>query len=99
MNKALTKSEVNHLRRLLGYVRCNIGQSPDELVATVRGIAGKIDGIDEQGKQRLVESHAKSSSVPAYVRDAVKSLEKAIKEQYGEVVDAEKAQVKIEETK
>jgi hypothetical protein len=53
MNRALSKAEVNHLRRLIGYVRCEIMQSPDELVATVQSICPAIGEISDEGKQRL----------------------------------------------
>src|SRR5690348_1691385 len=90
MAKQLSKSDVNHLRRLLGWVRCEVGQSPEELVATVRHIASKID-IGEYGKQRMVEAHQQASRVPKYIRAALKALEKHVREAEGEVVDAETA--------
>jgi hypothetical protein len=74
----LKQSDINHLRRLLGYVRCEIGQSPDEMVATVRSILPAIGAPSEEGKQRLVESHQKAVKVPAYIRAAVRALGKAI---------------------
>ena len=87
MNRALTKAEVNHLRRLIGYVRCEILQSPDELVATVQSICPSIGEISEEGKQRLVESYEKAIAVPKYVRDAIRSLEKVVIENQGEILD------------
>jgi len=87
MNRALSKAEVNHLRRLIGYVRCEIMQSPDELVATVQSICPTIGEISEEGKQRLVESYEKAIAVPKYVRDAIKALEKVIIENQGEILD------------
>lgn len=87
MNRALSKAEVNHLRRLIGYVRCEILQSPDELIATVQNIFPAIGEISEEGKQRLVSSYEKAIAVPKYVRDAIKSLEKVIIENQGEILD------------
>ena len=87
MNRALTKAEVNHLRRLIGYVRCEILQSPDELVATVQSICPSIGEISEEGKQRLVESYEKAIAVPKYVRDAIKALNKVVIENQGEILD------------
>ena len=87
MNRALTKAEVNHLRRLIGYVRCELLQSPDELVATVQQIYPAIGEISEEGKRRLVDSYEKAIAVPKYVRDAIKSLEKVIIENQGEILD------------
>lgn len=74
----LTQAQANHLWRLLGWVKCEIWQSPDELVATVRSIAPQLKDISEEGKARLVQQHQKASNVPKYVRSAVKSLRKAI---------------------
>lgn len=74
----LTRGEVMHLRRLLGWVACEIGQTPDELVATVRNIVPKIGEVSEEGKARLVQAHQQSCNVPKYVRDAVRALHIAI---------------------
>lgn len=74
----LTTAELNHLRRLLGWVSCEVGQAPDELVATVRDLIPTIGPVTEEAKSRLVQSHQKASNVPLYVRAAVKSLQKAI---------------------
>lgn len=75
----LTESEVRHLHRLLGWVSCEIGQAPDEIVATVQHIASKINGpISQEGKARLVQAHAEACNVPAYVRAALKALRKRL---------------------
>jgi hypothetical protein len=82
-------SDLNHLRRLLGWVSCEIGQTPDELVATVQAISDKLGPVDiaDEGKQRLVEAHDKARAVPAYVHTALKALRKTI--QPGEAVGVE----------
>lgn len=87
----LSKSDVNHLRRLLGWIKCDIGQSPEEMVATIFTLATKLEGFDvsEEGKQRLLDSYKKSDAVPKYVRAAVKALADSIKDEPGEIVDAE----------
>jgi hypothetical protein len=84
-------SDINHLRRLLGYVRCEIGQSPEEFMETMRKIAPVCGEPDEGGKQRLVESYQQSKRVPKYVRAAVKALEKIVAEEEGEVVETQSA--------
>ena len=73
----MKRSDLNHLRRLVAWVQCEIDQSPDELVATVRTVADKLGHpeISPEAKQRLVESHDKARLVPKYVRDAVKALD------------------------
>ncbi|WP_241076037.1 hypothetical protein [Achromobacter insuavis] len=76
----MKQSDLNHLRRLLGWVRCDIGQDPAGQQQTVIDIAGKlgIDSIDVDAKARLVEGYRRAEAVPVYVRDAVKALEKAV---------------------
>lgn len=93
INPALTDSEVNHLRRLLGYMRCEVGQTPDEIVETMRGIAPTVGPISDDAKARMVAHHAKAASIPKYVRAAIKALEKTLVKQYGEVVDVDVAEV------
>lgn len=88
-NCTLKQSDINHLRRLLGWVRCEIGQTPEEFVETVRSISAALSDISDEGKARLVEHHQRAESVPKYVRAAVKALEKTIKHHDGQVVDAE----------
>lgn len=76
----LTEAQINHLRRLLGWVRCDIGQSPDEYVETMRKIAPYVGTPDEGAQQRIMAGYNKSRAVPKYVRDAVKSLESIVRE-------------------
>lgn len=89
MPKTLSNAEINHLRRLLGWVECEIGQSPEEIAETVKSIAPAVGEPDDASKQRLVESYEKAASVPKYLRQAVKALKKAMADQQGDVVDAE----------
>ncbi|MDU8350713.1 hypothetical protein RYA05_02275 [Pseudomonas syringae pv. actinidiae] len=89
MSKTLKDAEVNHLRRLLAWIECEHGQSPEELVATVKEIAPAIGDLSDEAKQRLVASHEKAASVPKYIRQAVKMLRKSIADTEGEIVDAE----------
>lgn len=85
----LSQSDINHLRRLLGYVRCEIGQEPDEVINTVRGILPYVDP-DDEGKERLVKIYQKSVTVPKYVRAAIKALEKHVRGD-GRETDEDKA--------
>lgn len=83
----MKQSEVNHLRLLLGWVRCEIGQSPDELVSTMQEIASKVDwDIDVLAKQRLVDAHDAARKIPKYVRAAEKALTKMLRDR-SEVID------------
>lgn len=86
MAKELNKAQVNHLRRLLGWVRCEIPPSPDEVVKIVHGIAPVID--NEDAKQKMVAWHREAASVPKYIRAALKALEPVVAEAKGEIVDA-----------
>jgi len=78
----MTPAELNHLRRLIGWVRCEIGQSPDEMIATMNEVARLLGNLplEEAERARLVEAHANSVNVPKYVRSAVKALEKIVSE-------------------
>ncbi len=88
MRPRLKDSEVNHLRLLLGWVRCEIGQSPEENIETMRKIAPHCPDISDEGKARLIEHHQKVTSVPKYVRAAIKALSKTIEVQRGATVDS-----------
>lgn len=89
MSKTLSTAEINHLRRLLGWVNCEVGQDPDEMVETMKKIAPGVGSVSAEGRQRIIESMEKSSKVPLYVRSALKALRKAVSDQPGDVVDAD----------
>lgn len=93
MKRPLTDTEANHLRRLLGWIACEIGQSPDEMLETMRNIAPDVGpDVGDEAKARIVQSLEKSANVPKYVRAAVKALNKSLAQTAGEVVDAEMVQ-------
>ncbi|WP_454677497.1 hypothetical protein [Achromobacter marplatensis] len=76
----MKRSDMNHLRRLLGWVRCDIGQSPAELQQTMIDVADGLGhpDISPEAKTRMVESYRRAESIPLYVRAAVKALEKTL---------------------
>lgn len=76
----MKRSVRNHLRRLLGWVRCDIGQSPAELQQTMIDVADGLGhpDISPEAKTRIVESYRRAESIPLYVRAAVKALEKTL---------------------
>lgn len=86
----MKQSDINHLRRLLAWVKTETGQTPEELEVTLKGVADKLGhpDISEEAKARLVESHDKARAVPIYVRDAIKALDKYIKSD-GPIVEAD----------
>ncbi|MGP1715784.1 MAG: hypothetical protein ACTS9Y_01270 [Methylophilus sp.] len=90
MAKSLSTSQINHLRRLIGWVACEIGQSPEELRATLESIAPALAGqeISNDGKKRMVETYEKAKAVPKYVRQAVKALRPVIIGEPGDIIDA-----------
>lgn len=89
MSKTLSTAEINHLRRLVAWVDCEIGPSPEEMIDTAKRIAPAVGEVSDEGKQRLMSSLAKSANVPKYVRQAVKALRKAVEQAPGDIVDIE----------
>lgn len=88
MAKELNKAQVNHLRRLLGWIRCEYFMTPEEIVRVVNEHRATLGEPSAEGKARLVEWHEEAKRVPLYVRAAIKSLEPVVKEAQGEIVDA-----------
>ncbi|MBV2181724.1 MAG: hypothetical protein KUL86_10895 [Castellaniella sp.] len=76
----MKRSDLNHLRRLVSWVRCEIGQDPAEMQKTMINIADKLSveshEISDEGKARMVESYRRAAAVPQYVRDAIKALDR-----------------------
>ena len=79
----MTEAQVNHLRRLLAWMRCE--WTLDEHMQ-----AGMVDAIQylgaagaithEQATQAVAERAEKINRCPAYVRQAVKMLTKALRD-------------------
>lgn len=80
----LSKAEVNHLRLLLGWMRCaeGINQSPEEQVALYRNLAdhGIRPSADNETYERLKKSYDLSADVPKYIRHSLKMLTEALRE-------------------
>jgi hypothetical protein len=89
VKRRLTPAEANHLRRLLGWVRCEVWQSPEEFEATLREIAPACGMPDADAEKRLRETYEKAAKVPQYVRAALKALGKAVAEDSDEIIDGE----------
>ncbi len=87
--RRLTRAEMNHLRRLIGWVRCEVGAEPEEIVTAAKETLDHFQGVSEDGKHRLLEHYQKSAAVPKYIRAALKALEKVCLEDPTEVVDGE----------
>ncbi|EQM87433.1 hypothetical protein L683_14160 [Pseudomonas aeruginosa WC55] len=87
--RRLTRAEMNHLRRLIGWVRCEVGAEPEEIVTAAKEALDHFQGASEDGKRRLLEHYQKSAAIPKYIRAAIKALEKVCLEEPAEVVDGE----------
>jgi hypothetical protein len=87
----LRRSDINHLRRLLGYIETEIGQTPEEMESTIKGIAQKLgpNAFDDEGVKALQLSYERAKAVPQYIRAAVKALRKTIQRHEGEILDVE----------
>lgn len=90
MKRRLTAAEINHLRRLLGWVSCEIGQSPEELKESLSKMVSVLGNPTQHAQDVMVDMHNKSASVPKYVRAAVKALRRTIKHQDGAIIDGER---------
>lgn len=84
----MKQSDINHLRRLVAWIKVEIGQTPEELEITMRDLANKLGHpeLDDSAKERLVLAHDKARAVPKYIRDAVKALDKYLGN-VGEIVN------------
>lgn len=87
MATELSKAQINHLRRLLGWVRCEIPPDPEEIKRIVQSFGRSELVISQDGKDRLVEWHREATNIPKYIRAALKALEPAVREAEGEFVD------------
>lgn len=78
----MKQSDLNHLRRLVAWVRCEIGQTPEEVVATYQEIADQLNHppITDEARQRMVADYDRARRAPKYVRAAVKALSKVVKD-------------------
>lgn len=78
----MKQSDLNHLRRLVAWVRCEIGQEPEDVVTTYREIAEQLNHppITDAARQRMVADYERAHHAPKYVRAAVKALSKVVKD-------------------
>lgn len=90
----MTDAEVNHLRRLLAWMRCEWMLDED----MQRGVLNAVEWLSadgaishEQASAAIAERAEKINRCPAYVRQAVKMLTKALRqhEQRSGVEDAQ----------
>lgn len=79
----MTDAQVNHLRRLLAWLRCEYTLDEDMLRGYVLGAGESVKAgmsTPESAGEVLQRKADQINRVPAYVRQAVKMLTKAIRE-------------------
>lgn len=79
----MTDAEVNHLRRLLAWIRLEYGLDDNVLKGTIAGAHKAVEHdptLRAKGQEVVDETVAKIASVPAYIRQAVKMLTKAVRD-------------------
>lgn len=89
----LKDSEINHLRRLLAWMRCEWMLDEDMQAGMLNGLEfAHRSGTDEAVINEIVAKRAEQiNQVPLYVRQALKMLTKALRdhERRSGVVDSE----------
>lgn len=79
----MTDAEVNHLRRLLAWIRLEHSLGEEMMLGYLEGAqkAVECDSTCLPKAQQIIDERvAKIASVPAYIRQAVKMLTKAIRD-------------------
>ena len=88
------RSEVNHLRLLLGWMRCEYMLDEDMQRGYADGTKWSVDNghiSQERGEQSLTKKANEIKRVPLYVRQGVKMLTKMLREheKLGDTFDGE----------
>lgn len=79
----MTEAQVNHLRRLLAWMRVEYTLDEDMQRGYLLGASESVArgfASEEQARQIVAEKAAHINQVPAYVRQAVKVLTKALRD-------------------
>lgn len=79
----MTEAEVNHLRRLLAWMRCEWSLDPDMQRGCLQAAEDMVRlGLASEEKASTVVQHRAEviNRCPAYVRQAVKMLTKALRD-------------------
>lgn len=88
MNRIPSEAERNHLRRLLAWCECEVGQEPEQFLAIAPAIIN--EGNLESSRDIVTEEYNRLKSKPVYVRSAIKSLKKYLAEiESNQVVNGE----------
>lgn len=95
MKRQLTDAEVKHLRQLLAWMRCEWCLDEDMQRGSLSAVKSLMDSGDitqEQAQRQIEHRAAQITTVPKYVRQAVKILTKTIRKfdgQKGAALDVE----------
>lgn len=78
----MTEAQVNHLRRLLAWMRCEMGQEPAEMITMTNAIVAKIGPLSdpEGARLRVQADYDHAASYPAYIRQGVRMLTMALRD-------------------
>lgn len=78
----LTEAEVNHLRRLLAWLVCEYNLGEDGQRGLMIGLHKAVDaGVPIERAQAVLDEEAQRiQRVPNYIRQAVKMLQKAVRD-------------------
>ena len=79
----MTDAEVNHLRRLLAWIRLEHSLGEEMMRGFLEGAEMSVradPSCHAKAQQAVDERVAKVASVPAYIRQAVKMLTKAVRD-------------------
>ncbi len=79
----ITEAEVNHLRRLLAWLRCEYTLDENMQRGFLQGASASVErgfATPEQASAIVQETAEQVNRVPAYVRQAHKMLAKALRE-------------------
>lgn len=82
VSQELTEAEVNHLRRLLGWLTCEYNLSEAGQKGIFIGLSAAVaGGVPVKRAQAILDDEAaRIRHVPAYIRHAIKMLTKAIRD-------------------
>jgi len=79
----MTEAQVNHLRRVLAWLRCEYMLDEDMQRGYLQGAAASVAhcfATPERAGQIIQEKAERINRVPAYVRQGVKMLTKALRD-------------------
>lgn len=83
MKRQLTDAEVKHLRQLLAWMRCEWCLDEDSQRGSLMAVKELMESgyiTSQQANDQLASRAKQITSVPQYVRQAVKMLTKTIRE-------------------